>query len=37
RVNISGAQWHKHNVPQVLFHRTAYLNRMLSTTGYLQK
>ncbi len=37
RVKISGAQWHKQNVPQVLFHRTAYLNGMLSTTGYLQK
>ena len=28
RVKISLAQWHKHNVPQVLFHRTAYLNGM---------
>ena len=37
RVKISGAQWNKQNVPQVLFHRTAYLNGMLSTTGYLQK
>jgi hypothetical protein len=37
RVKISGAQWNKHNVPQVLFHRTAYLNGMLSTTGYLQR
>ncbi len=37
RVKISGAQWHKQNVPQVLSHRTAYLNGMLSTTGYLQK
>ena len=36
RVKISGAQWNKHNVPQVLFHRTAYLNGMLSTTHYLQ-
>ena len=36
RVKISGAQWHKHNVSQVLLHRTAYLNGMLSTTGYLQ-
>ena len=36
RVKISGAQWHKQNVPQVLFHRTAYLNGMLSTTNYLQ-
>ena len=37
RVKISGAQWNKHNVSQVLFHRTAYLNGMLSTTGYLQR
>ena len=37
RVKISGAQWNKQNVPQVLFHRTAYLNGMLSNTGYLQK
>ena len=36
RVKISGAQWNKHNVPQVLFHRTAYLNGLLSTTAYLQ-
>jgi hypothetical protein len=37
RVKISGAQWNKQNIPQVLFHRTAYPNGMLSTTGYLQK
>ena len=36
RVKISGAQWNKQNVSQVLFHRTAYLNGMLSTTHYLQ-
>ena len=36
RVKISGAQWNRQNVPQVLFPRTAYLNGMLSTTGYLQ-
>ena len=36
RVKISGAQWNKHNVPQVLKYCTAYLNGMLSTTGYLQ-
>jgi hypothetical protein len=36
RVKISGAQWNKYNVSQVLKHRTAYLNGMLSTTGYLQ-
>ncbi len=35
RVKISGAQWNKQNVSQVLFHRTAYLNGLLSTTGYL--
>ena len=33
RVKISGAQWNKHNVSQVLFHRTAYLNGLLSTTA----
>jgi len=36
RVKISGAQWNRQSVPQVLFHRTAYLNGMLSTTNYLQ-
>jgi len=36
RVKISGAQWNKQNVSQVLFHRTAYLNGMLSTTNSLQ-
>jgi hypothetical protein len=36
RVKISGAQWNKQNVSQVLFHRTAYLHGMLSTTNYLQ-
>ncbi len=36
RVKISGAQWNKKNVPQVLLHRTAYLNGMLSTTACLQ-
>lgn len=36
RVKISGAQWKKQNVSQVLKHRTAYLNGMLSTIGYLQ-
>jgi hypothetical protein len=35
RVKISGAQWNKQNVPQVLFHHTAYLNGMLSTNNYL--
>ena len=37
RVKTSGAQWNKHNVPQVLKHQTAYLNGMLSTTNYLQR
>ncbi len=30
RVKISGAQWKRENVPQVLRHRTAYLNGLLS-------
>jgi len=30
RIQISGAQWKKENVPQVLRHRCAYLNGMLS-------
>lgn len=30
RIKISGAQWKKENVPQVLRHRCAYLNGMLS-------
>lgn len=29
RVKISGAQWEAKNVPQVLAHRTAYLNELL--------
>lgn len=29
RLKISGAQWHKSNVPQVLKHRCAYLNHSL--------
>jgi len=33
RVKISGAQWQKENVPQVLKHRTAYLNGQLSKSG----
>jgi hypothetical protein len=33
RVKISGAQWAKENVPQVLRHRTAYLNGQLSEAG----
>lgn len=31
RVKISGAQWKRENVPQVLRHRTAYLNGLLSS------
>lgn len=30
RIKISGAQWEKNNVPQVLKHRSAYLNRQFS-------
>lgn len=30
RVQISGAQWNAENVPQVLAHRTAYLNGLFS-------
>jgi hypothetical protein len=30
RIKISGAQWKRENVPQVLRHRCAYLNGMLS-------
>jgi len=30
RIKISGAQWEKGNVPQVLQHRSAYLNREFS-------
>jgi len=30
RTKISGAQWKKENVPQVLAHRCAYLNRQLT-------
>lgn len=30
RTKISGAQWNKENVPQVLAHRCAYLNGMLT-------
>ena len=30
RIKISGAQWNQLNVPQVLAHRTAYLNGMLT-------
>jgi hypothetical protein len=33
RVQISGAQWNAENVPQVLAHRTAYLNRLFSLKG----
>jgi predicted Fe-S protein YdhL (DUF1289 family) len=30
RTKISGAQWKEENVPQVLAHRCAYLNRLIS-------
>ncbi len=30
RIKISGAQWNKSNVPQVLKHRSAYLNGQFS-------
>ena len=30
RLQISGAQWHEENVPQVLKHRCAYLNNTLA-------
>jgi hypothetical protein len=30
RVKISGAQWNVENVPQVLAHRCAYLNGLLT-------
>jgi hypothetical protein len=30
RIKLSGAQWKKDNVPQVLKHRCAYLNGHLS-------
>lgn len=33
RVQISGAQWDAENVPQVLAHRTAYLNGLFSLKG----
>ncbi|MBW4554212.1 MAG: ISKra4 family transposase, partial [Aphanocapsa sp. GSE-SYN-MK-11-07L] len=32
RIKISGAQWKKSNVPQVLMHRSAYLNGYFSTS-----
>jgi hypothetical protein len=37
RVKLSGAQWEAHNVPQVLKHRSAYLNGYFSTSRQLQK
>ncbi len=33
RVQVSGAQWKAENVPQVLAHRTAYLNELFSLKG----
>ncbi len=35
RIKISGAQWKKENVPQVLKHRCSYLNGMLNSPEYL--
>jgi hypothetical protein len=35
RIKISGTQWNKINVPQVLKHRCAYLNGLLNHTEYL--
>jgi hypothetical protein len=32
-MKLSGAQWEKNNVPQVLKHRTAYLNGQFSNSG----
>ncbi|MBW4637075.1 MAG: hypothetical protein KME05_02370 [Gloeocapsa sp. UFS-A4-WI-NPMV-4B04] len=31
RVQLSGAQWHRKNVPQVLAHRCAYLNGLIGS------
>jgi hypothetical protein len=31
RVQLSGAQWNEKNVPQVLAHRCAYLNKLIGT------
>jgi len=31
RLQISGAQWHEENAPQVLKHRCAYLNNTLAS------
>ena len=33
RIKISGAQWEKYNVPQVLMHRSAYLNGQFSKSA----
>jgi hypothetical protein len=30
RIKISGAQWNRENLPQVLQHRAAYLNGLFS-------
>jgi hypothetical protein len=35
RIKISGAQWNRVNVPQVLKHRCAYLNGLLNHSEYL--
>ena len=31
RIQISGAQWNRENIPQVLAHRCAYLNRLIGS------
>ena len=33
RIKISGAQWNEKNVPQVLAHRSAYLNGFMGRKG----
>jgi hypothetical protein len=32
RVQLSGAQWNRENVPQVLAHRCAYLNGLIGSS-----
>ena len=35
RIKISGAQWNRHNVAQVLKHRCAYLNGYVYSPKYI--
>jgi hypothetical protein len=35
RIKISGAQWNRHNVAQVLKHRCAYLNGYVYSLKYI--